>query len=372
MCIRDSGYEKRTNTRFDYLEDRIESLCYSDDSAGEFTWKSISKTLVYSANRIPEIADNIYSIDRSMRWGFGWDRGPFEVWDIIGLERSVERMKEESIKVPTWVQEMLSNGKKDFYTYLDGVKHYYCPDKKDYEAVPVSAKNMKFFNLKKNNGLIKKNWSASVVDLGDGITGVELHSVLKEDLNPIDGSIMETFKFARDWTEENGYKGLVISGDGKNFSAGANLNMIPVLLGSIKISWNLALNGRMSAFSKENKAINIYGWGISYKPGKEDKISPWVFRANSGIYRSFNMIRSSSFSLSLSRDIYLKNFDILLGFSSNNVKGINYQDSQNIVSQNFKYNFNTIIFGTTVDFMGIKILPRINYNSNNYLSTCIN
>ena len=208
------------------LEDRIRSLCYSNDPAGEFTWKSISKTLVYSANRIPEISDNIYSIDRSMRWGFAWDRGPFEVWDIIGLERSVERMEEEGVKVPDWVQEMLSNGKKSFYTYLDGVKHYYCQDKKDYEVVPVSAKNMKFFNLKKNNGLIKKNWSASVVDLGNGITGVELHSVLKEDLNPIDGSIMETFKFARDWTEENGYKGLVISGDGKNFSAGANLNMI--------------------------------------------------------------------------------------------------------------------------------------------------
>ena len=146
----------------------------------------------------------------------------------------------------------------------------------------------------------------------------------------------------------------------------ANLNLIPVLLGSIKISWNLALTGRMSAFSNKNKAINIYGWGLSYKPGREDKISPWTFRANSGIYRSFNTIRSSSFSLSLSRNIYLKNFDILLGFSSNNVKGINYQDSQSIVSQNFKYNFNTIIFGTTVEFMGIKFLPSFYYNSNNF------
>ena len=85
---------------------------------------------------------------------------------------------------------------------------------------------MTFLSIKKKNNTIKKNWSASVVDLGDGITGVEFHSILKEDLNPIDGSIMETLKFARDWTLDNGYKGLVISGDGKNFSAGANLNMI--------------------------------------------------------------------------------------------------------------------------------------------------
>ena len=216
----------RIAKEFTNLDKRIEKLCYCDDPAGEFTWETISKTLIYSANRIPEITDNIYSIDRSMRWGFAWDRGPFEVWDIIGLERSIDRMKEQNMKIPSWISDMLDTGKTSFYTYIDGVKHYYCQDKKEYLAVPVSLKNIKFFNLKKNNGLIKKNWSASVVDLGDGVVGVELHSVLKEDLNPIDGSIMETFKFARDWTEENNYKGLVISGDGKNFSAGANLNMI--------------------------------------------------------------------------------------------------------------------------------------------------
>jgi 3-hydroxyacyl-CoA dehydrogenase len=216
----------RMAKEFNSLERRIEKLCYCDDPSGIFTWKTISKTLIYSANRIPEIADNIYSIDRSMRWGFAWDRGPFEVWDIIGLERSVERMKEENMKIPSWISEMLSAGNTSFYRYIDGSKHYYCQNKKDYIAILRSSKSMNFLNLKKNSGLIKKNWSASVVDLGDGVAGVELHSVLKEDLNPIDGSIMETFKFARDWTEENGYSGLVISGDGKNFSAGANLNMI--------------------------------------------------------------------------------------------------------------------------------------------------
>ena len=216
----------RIAKEFNCLEDRIEKLCYSGDPSGEFTWKTISKTLIYSANRIPEIADNIYSIDRSMRWGFAWDRGPFEVWDIIGLERSIERMRDENLTIPSWIEEMLSSGKTSFYTYVDGVKHYYCSLAKEYLAIPRSSKSMKFANLKKNGALIKKNWSASVVDLGDGVVGVELHSVLKEDLNPIDGSIMETFKFAKDWTEENNYKGLVISGDGKNFSAGANLNMI--------------------------------------------------------------------------------------------------------------------------------------------------
>ena len=161
-------------------------------------------------------------------------------------------------------------------------------------------------------------------------------------------------------------KNIALAGFLLSANKNTNFNLSPVLLGSIKISWNLVLTGRMSAFSNEKKAINIYGWGLSYKPGAEDKLSPWTIRANSGIYRSFNMIRSSSFSLSLSRNISMKNFDILLGFSSNNVRGKNYQDNQDIVPQNFKYNFNSIIFGTTVDFIGIKILPSINYNSDDF------
>ena len=161
-----------------------------------------------------------------MRWGFGWDQGPFEAWDIIGLEKSVNRMIDENKKVPEWVKNMLASGHSSFYKYIDGELAYYSPNDNAYKTLPFSKKELTFLSKKKKNNLIKKNWSASVVDLGDQVVGVEFHSVLKEDLNPIDGSIMETLKFARDWTLENKYKGMVISGDGKNFSAGANLNMI--------------------------------------------------------------------------------------------------------------------------------------------------
>ena len=218
------------------LDDRIRKLIYSDDPAGEFTWETVSSTLIYSAHRLNEIADDIYSIDRSMRWGFGWDKGPFEAWDIIGLEDSVNRMKDENKKVPNWINTMLSSGHTSFYKYIDGELCYYSPNDDDYKKVPFSDKELTFLSKKSKNNLIKKNWSASVVDLGDEIVGVEFHSVLKEELNPIDGSIMETLKFARDWTVENNYKGMVISGDGKNFSAGANLNMI--LDFSEKKDWN--------------------------------------------------------------------------------------------------------------------------------------
>jgi hypothetical protein len=134
-----------------------------------------------------------------------------------------------------------------------------------------------------------------------------------------------------------------------------------VLVGSIKISWNLDLIGRMStAYSNKNNALNIYGWGISYKPGKEEKISPWSYGINSGVSRLYNINRSSSFSLSIMRSVLLNNYSFSLGVSSVNVKGVNYS-----VGQNFQYNFSNFIIGTTINFSGIKVLPNYTYSSNN-------
>ena len=216
----------RIAKEYSSLEERIRHLIYADDKSGQFTWDTASDTLLYSAQRIPEISDDIYSIDRSMRWGFGWDKGPFEVWDIIGVEKSVNKMKQEGKSVPAWVDAMIEKGISSFYSVIEGARHCYDISKGDYAPVPKSLNKMTFLEQKNKGSLIKENWSASVVDLEDGVIGVEFHSVLKDDLNPIDGSIMETLKFARDYAESNKCKGIVISGDGKNFSAGANLNMI--------------------------------------------------------------------------------------------------------------------------------------------------
>jgi len=145
----------------------------------------------------------------------------------------------------------------------------------------------------------------------------------------------------------------------------SDFDLTPVLIGSIKLSWNLSLLGRMSASSNEKKAINIYGWGLSYKPGSEDRKSSWNIGINSGVYKHFNSISSSSFSFSFMRKIYLRKSNVFLGISSNNVKGVNYNINQNIDSQDFKYNFSNFIFGTTIKLKGIKILPILNYSTDN-------
>ena len=209
-----------------YLRDRLQTIVQSDDIAGEFLWKTFSRTLMYAANLLGEIADDIYSIDRAMKWGFGWELGPFEILDAIGLDSFVKRIQSEGGAVPLWMNEMLNSGFTCMYVLLDGKKEYYCIAKKDYKILNYHEKEMYFNIAKSKNNVIKKHWSASLVDLDDGVAGIELHSVLKPELNPIDGSMMETVAYGLNWVKENEYKGLIISGGGNNFCAGANLNLI--------------------------------------------------------------------------------------------------------------------------------------------------
>ena len=205
---------------------RFNALVNGKDIAGEFIWAVTSRALLYSANRFPEIADDIVNIDNAMKWGFSWSKGPFEMWDDLGVSVTIDRMKSDGRKIPEWVQNMINSGFTRFYDFIDGKECYYDPQSNTYQPVIKSEKEFSFNTLKRNNKLIKHDWSASLVDLGDGVAGLEFHSVLKADLNPIDGSIMQSIQNAINWVKDNGYSGLVISGDSTNFSAGANLNLI--------------------------------------------------------------------------------------------------------------------------------------------------
>ena len=209
-----------------YLEDRLNSIVRVDDVAGEFLWSCFARSLAYSANLLGEIADDVLSIDNAMKGGFGWELGPFEVLDAIGLEYFVNRCNSENIKLPDWLMDMPKNNVKSIYTYINGKKYLFDYKINDYSEVINNQKVIDFNYLKSNNMLINKEWSASLYDLGDGVASVKLHSVLKPELNPIDGSMMQVFAKSLDWVADNNYKGLVISGDGANFCAGANLSLI--------------------------------------------------------------------------------------------------------------------------------------------------
>ena len=202
---------------------KIRALAYSDDKGGRFFWEILSRTLLYTAKRIPEISDDIINIDNAMKWGFGWELGPFETWDAIGVEESVNRMLDEGRKVPHWIQDMLAEGRSSFYHLEDGKKSYYDLTTGTAEEIPLREKNLNLALLKSDGNLIKRDWSASLIDLGDGVLNVEYHSILQPNLNPIDGSMIQTISDGLDLLEAGKFKAMVLGHQGQNFCAGANL-----------------------------------------------------------------------------------------------------------------------------------------------------
>jgi 3-hydroxyacyl-CoA dehydrogenase len=201
--------------------ERIKTLTWSSDRAGAFLWKTLSRTLCYAADRIPEIADMVVEIDRAMQWGFNWEIGPFEVWDAIGVEKSVAKLKEEGKSIPQNVQQMLDSGAKSFYKQDDGQRFYFdFPSGKYVPAVdPPGTIILK--SLKDRAGVIRKNSGASLIDLGDGVAGLEFHS----KMNSIGGDTLEMLKIALTEVEKN-FLGLVVGNQGTNFSVGANLMLM--------------------------------------------------------------------------------------------------------------------------------------------------
>lgn len=201
------------------LSAKMKTLLYADDRAGTLLWNIISPVLLYSATLYKEIADDIVAIDNAMKWGFGWEQGPFEIWDAIGVSKSIMKMESEGKEVPTWVKEMLDNGHESFYKHDNGDVHFYHDG--EYKALHENQKKIYIKRLKEKNGVIKKNTGASLIDLGDGVAGLEFHS----KSNAIGFDIVQMINYAVEEVGKN-YKGLVIGNQAKNFCVGANLAMI--------------------------------------------------------------------------------------------------------------------------------------------------
>ncbi len=202
------------------LNNKMKTLVFAEDRAGELLWNIFSPVFVYSADLLGQIADDIVAIDRAMKWGFGWQQGPFEAWDAIGLEKSVQKMEEQGLAVPAWVKEMLAQGFTSFYKE-DEQGHLYVYENGEYKLVEENPKVINLTKMKKQKGVIKKNSGASLIDIGDGVALLEFHS----KSNAIGLDILQMINFAIDEVEKN-YKGLVIGNQGKNFCVGANLAMI--------------------------------------------------------------------------------------------------------------------------------------------------
>ncbi len=223
-------YRPRQKAKFQSLDmgknienvsERLRMLTYSQDRAGKFIWKTLSAILLYSAQRVPEITDDIIHIDNAMKWGFNWELGPFETWDAIGVEESVKKIREEGKTIPPIVEKLLSSGKKSFYRSENGVRSFFDWRSGEYKAEKDMPGIIVLPSLKDRKKEIRKNSGASLVDLGDGVACLEFHS----KMNAIGEDILQMTQIAIEETEKN-FEGLVIGNQGTNFSVGANLLLI--------------------------------------------------------------------------------------------------------------------------------------------------
>ncbi len=196
------------------------------DKAVQFIWTTISEMWTYSANRIPEIADSVVEIDAAMRMGFNWEIGPFEVWDLAGVEATVAKMKSEGKPVAPNVEKLLAAGGKSWY--IDDPKApsgraYFDLRTGKYQPVQVAEGVWSVSVAKKSNGVVKKNAGASLIDLGDGVGCIEFHSKMNALGGDIVSMVTQSLKTGGIGDQ---FEAFVISGDSANFSVGANLMML--------------------------------------------------------------------------------------------------------------------------------------------------
>ena len=202
------------------LTARLKTLAKGDDKAADFLNKLNFLVFQYVSNRIPEISDDLYKIDDAMRTGFGWKLGPFEMWDVLGVQRTAEAMKEAGHAPAAWVGEMLDAGAETFYKTENGVQQYWDIPSKQYVAIPGRDAFIILSDLPTEP--VYKNGEAIVHDMGDGVLNVEF----KTKMNAIGGGVLQAIRKAIDIAEEDGWKGVVLGNNSDNFSAGANLAMI--------------------------------------------------------------------------------------------------------------------------------------------------
>ena len=229
LDLQSMDYRPRQKAAFATLEltksvdnviDRFPILVSGKDKAAEFYRKNFGAMFAYVSHRIPEIADEVYKIDDAMKAGFGWEHGPFQIWDAIGLQKGIELATEAGKTVASWVTDMVESGHDSFYTVKEGATYCLFPQTKQQTRIPGQDAFIILDNIRQSKAVFQ-NSGVVVQDLGDGILNVEFRS----KMNSIGGDVLAGLNKAIDLAEDS-YDGLVVGNQGANFSVGANIGMI--------------------------------------------------------------------------------------------------------------------------------------------------
>ena len=229
------------------VKERIRIILGGDDPAAKFAERLTLDVLAYASRRIPEIADDLVNIDRAMRWGFGWELGPFETWDAFGVKKGLERMKALGVTPAPWVEAMVASGRERFYDQDGATTTFWDVAKKSSRRLAENPRALTIETLRRTNKKVVENDSATLWDAGDGVALLEFHS----KMNSIDDSIVELMNKSLDEAESR-FSGLVLANDGENFSAGAN---IMALLMAAKSEDFESIRKLVTAFQKVNQRM---------------------------------------------------------------------------------------------------------------------
>jgi len=222
--------EIATAKSIDDLPERLRSLAFGKGKAGQAIWKMLAATFSYSAMRVGEICEQAAEIDQAVRWGFNWDLGPFEAWDTLGFRRVTEKIREDGRPLPGWVDALYDADAETIYRSEDGGLKSPTSEPGIFAPVPVDPRVFDFEFLRSQEREVKRNPGASLLDLGDGVLGLEFHSKMnaigQDTLNMIMTACTEA---------ENNWQALVVTNLADNFSVGANLMML--LMEAMEGNW---------------------------------------------------------------------------------------------------------------------------------------
>jgi 3-hydroxyacyl-CoA dehydrogenase len=264
------------------LKDKIRTLVSGKDAGAEFSWNILKPVLIYAANRLGEIADDITAIDEGMRWGFNWEMGPFEIWDALGVKTTADRIVAEGGTLPFVVQELLAKGYDSFYRKNENGQTSFF-NAGEYLRKTVDQHTFSLRQAHKAGKVILSNTGASLIDLGDGVACLEFHS----PNNSIGADIVTMIQKSLAEVEKN-YLGMVIGNQGKNFCVGANLMLI--LLEAEEENWDeidlmiRALQNEMMAMKYAKKPIVAAPFGMTLGGGAEICLHSHAIQASSETY----------------------------------------------------------------------------------------
>jgi 3-hydroxyacyl-CoA dehydrogenase len=237
--------------------ERLKMLLAGDpakDKAARFLWPFLADMWSYAADRIGEVSDDAPSIDRAMRAGFNWELGPFELWDAAGVRETAARMKAQGLPVRRALQELLSTGPESepVCWYSPDGPQCYNPTTNGWETISKQAGHTRVADFRRANGVVRSNAGASLIDLGDGIGCIELHSMKNAIGGDVLGMISAVLKPESDAVRD--FAGFVIASDRENFSVGANL--MQLLLAAQEGEWD-EVGGVIHGFQQMTAAIKF-------------------------------------------------------------------------------------------------------------------